>query len=368
MRLSLIRSSYLCIGIDTMRKIFYFLSFIILSLLVTGCSFLRMDFHPIKEDGEALAARKKQQHSYNPAHYPVTIKTINSKGQLVDQTFTKPPERIVAMWQNSIETPLALGVGNRIMAGVGVPDKKYFRPEYQEEYSKIPIQGSRELDVETTMMQEPEIIIGWFSTFDEKVLRSTEFWKKRGVHTYTAISSSPLNRYRKLEHEWQDIENLGVIFDRRERAQEIINNMKKEIQLVVSKTAKQPRKPRALIVEYQGKEVRVFGERSLAGDITKCLNGEILAATETNISLEQIVDMDPDVIFTLVCEWDYGREDKIVEYLTKNPAMSHLRCVENKRVVPLHLGSVYAAGVRSLDGIHTIAQGLYPELDLRRER
>ena len=45
------------------------------------------------------------------------------------------------MWQNSIETIIALGEGDRIVAGIGIPDRKYVRPEYREAYDKIPVQG-----------------------------------------------------------------------------------------------------------------------------------------------------------------------------------------------------------------------------------
>jgi len=335
------------------------------SFCLLGCAGL--DFKVVNENSDALAKQKQKVYTYNAAHYPVTIKNINSKGELQEQTFKKPPERIVAMWQNSIETPLALGLGDRMVIGVGVPDKKYFRKEYQEEYTKIPMTGFRPLDVETTLMQEPDIIIGWYSTFSDKVLRPTSFWQSRGVNTFIAASSSPLYKEKKLQHEWEDILTLGKIFDKEERAQAIVGEMQSAIDSVKLKTKNKAKKTKALIIEYMGKDVRVYGERTLAGDIVNNLEGELLAPKEVAISIEQIVDMDPDVIFMIVCERDYGREDAVLNYVNNNKALSHLRCVQEKRVVPLPLYAVYAAGVRSYDGIKIIAKGMYPELYAKKE-
>lgn len=336
-----------------------------LSFATLGCAGL--DFQVVKENPKAVSEQKTNTLDYNPNHYPLTITNLNTKGEPEEQVFKRPPQRIVAMWQNSIETPLALGLGDKIVVGVGVPDKKYFRKEYQEAYSKIPMSGFRPLDVETTLLQEPDIIIGWQSTFSPKVLRPTDFWHKRGVGTFIADGASTYHKEKRLEYEWDDILTLGKIFDRNERAQEIVEQMRQEIKFVTDRTKGISKKTRALIVEYMGRSIRVYGERTLAGDITRQLNGELLAAKETTIGAEQIVEMDPDVIFVIVCERDYGDEGRILNRLLENPALAHIRCVQQKRVIPLHLGTVYAAGVRAYEGIQIMARGMYPELYKNKE-
>ena len=331
-------------------------------LLLSGCT--RNIFTlPVQENPEALVRfNTPVQYDYNPAHYPVTIENFNTQGEPEQQNFTKPPERVVAVWQNSIETLLALGVGDRIIAGNGVPDKKFFRKEYQEQYSQIPYTGLQLLDVETTMMLKPDLIVGWHSTFAPKVIRPTEFWHKRGVNTFIARSSMITNKKRTLENEYKDILDLGKIFDKNERAQELVGQMQQEVQYAVSQTAGFKQRPRALIVEFLGKDVNVYGERSLAGDIVRELHGELLSPKEHNIGLEQVVDLDPDVIFVVVIESHYGREQDMVNRITQHKALKNLRCVKEGRVLPLPLYAIYSAGVRSYDGIKIIANGLYPEL------
>lgn len=331
-------------------------------LLLSGCT--RNIFTlPVHENPEALMRfNTPVQYDYNPAHYPVTIENFNTQGEPEQQTFTKPPQRVVAVWQNSIETLLALGVGDRLIAGNGVPDKKFFRKEYQEQYSKIPYTGLQLLDLETTMMLKPDLIVGWHSTFAPKVIRPTEFWHKRGVNTFIARSSMIDAKPRTLANEYKDILDLGKIFDKNEKAQQLVGQMQQEVNFAISQTAGYQKRPRALVLEFMGKEPTVYGEKSLAGNIVKELHGELLAEKQRAIGLEQVVELDPDVIFLVVTEFNYGHEQDVLDRVNKHKALKNLRCVKEGRVLPLPLYAVYSSGVRTYDGIKIIANGLYPDL------
>lgn len=146
-----------------------------------------------------------------------------------EETFQKPPKRVVCIWQNSIENLMALGVGDRIVAAMGLPDGSYLRPEYRETYAKIPYTSMEHLDMETVMLQDPDLIVGWASSFDKKTLRGTDFWEGRGVGTYIAPGSSSTIKVHTIDYEYQDILNLGKIFDREEKAQELVSKMQDEI-------------------------------------------------------------------------------------------------------------------------------------------
>ena len=345
-----------------MQKCVAIITLLILGLELSGCE--RNIFTlPVHENPEALVRfNTPVQYDYNPAHYPVTIENFNTQGEPEQQTFTKPPERVVAVWQNSIETLLALGVGDRLIAGNGVPDKKFFLPQYQEQYSRIPYTGLQLLDVETTMMMKPDLIVGWHSTFSPKVIRPTTFWHKRGVNTFIARSSLSDGKPRTLQNEYKDILDLGRVFDKNERAQQLVADMQHEVQFATSQTAGFKKRPRALVIEFMGKEVSVYGEKSLAGNIVRELHGDLLAEKDHNIGMEQVVDLDPDVIFIVVTEFNYGREQDMVDRVTQHKALKNLRCVKEGRVLPLPLYAIYSSGVRTYDGIKIIANGLYPDL------
>lgn len=295
------------------------------------------------------------------AHYPVTVETLNSHGEMREETFKKPPKRVVCIWQNSIENLLALGVGDRIVAAMGLPDGSYLRPEYRETYAKIPYTSMENLDMETVMLQDPDLIVGWASSFDKKTLRGTDFWEGRGVGTYIAPGSSSKIKVHTIDYEYQDILNLGKIFDREEKAQELVSKMQDEIERAEGKAQKMGHHPRGLIIEYLGKDITVYGERSLAGNILMSMGGELLGVGMRTISKEQLIEMDPEALFMVVCENAYDQMDEIVGRLYQDQALQGLKCVKEKRIYPLPLYAIYSAGVRTYDGIQIIGKGLYPE-------
>lgn len=75
--------------------------------------------------------------------YPREIKQLMSDGTEQTIRYTRAPHRIIAVWQNSIETLLALGVGKDIIAAIGVPDAEYISPEYREAIIKYLIKVCR---------------------------------------------------------------------------------------------------------------------------------------------------------------------------------------------------------------------------------
>lgn len=324
---------------------------IVMTLLCSGCS-------PMVQLGSGTVPASVAEED---GYYPITIENQNSQGEMVEQTFTKEPERVVCAWQNSIETLLALGVGDRIVAAMGLPDGSYLQPEYREMFEKIPYRSMEKLDMETVMLQDPDFIVGWASTFSSKNLRNTDFWQGRGVHTYISPGSSSKIKNHTVEYEYQDILNLGKVFHREKRAEEIVGQMQDEIERAEGKAQKMGHHPRGLIIEYQGKDISVYGERSLAGNILTSMGGELLGAGMRTISKEQLIEMDPEVLFMVVCENAYDQMDEIVGRLYQDQALQGLRCVKEKRIYPLPLYAIYSAGVRTYDGIQIIGKGLYPE-------
>lgn len=323
-------------------------------LLTSGCA-------PIVNVNEQGMQQSRTIAAYDKEHYPVLLSGYNSHNEKQLYTYSKPPQRVVAVWQDTIELLMALGVGDRIIAGMGVPDKKYIRTEYQAAYEKIPYTSLENLDVETITMLEPDFIIGWYSTFGSKVLRGTDFWQSRGVNTYIAPSSRASAHQNKLEEEYEYILDVGKIFDKNARAEDLVRQMQQEIAFVTAKTAQMTQRPRAIVMEFSGKDIRIYGERTLAGNIITELGGDLIARNDT-LSLEQVVDLDPDAIFLVITERNYGNEQVFLDRIYHNAALSHLRCIRDKRLYPVPLCAVYSAGIRTYDGIKIMAQGLYPEL------
>jgi iron complex transport system substrate-binding protein len=106
----------------------------------------------------------------NPAvaadgHYPVTITNYNFAKEPVTMTFYKAPERVVAVYQNSIETLLALGLEDRIVAAAGLDH--VVKPEFAGAFARVNYLGDSAPSKEQVIMLHPDFILSWYSIFQE---------------------------------------------------------------------------------------------------------------------------------------------------------------------------------------------------------
>ena len=96
----------------------------------------RADSETIKEDNQPAAdadaqdsadADKTADAEGTKTEYPLTITTYDYDGNEIETTYEKAPEKVLAVYQGSIETMLALGLEDRLVATAGldneVPDE-----------------------------------------------------------------------------------------------------------------------------------------------------------------------------------------------------------------------------------------------------
>lgn len=311
--------------------------------------------------------------SNKKTEYPITITTYGSDGTEIQTIYEKTPEKVVAVYQGSIETMLALGLEEHLAAAAGldneVPD------EQKAAFSKINYLDEFTPSLETVTMLEPDMIFSWGSLFGEKTLGDAKGWVDKNVNTYMNTNTHPIQnnvKYNKtLENEYNDILNIGKIFDVQEKAETIVNDMKAVITKVEQKTADIQEKPTALILESGKDSFTNYGATSLGGDMLTKLGGKLANPDASSIGKEDVVAANPDVIF--VVYMPYSGEDKEqvkqekLNVILEDKAYASLNAVKNKRVVPIMLSEMYASATRTKDGMITFAEGLYPEINLELE-
>ena len=134
-------------------------------------------------DKEAEDVIKESSNS----HYPVTITTYNYEKEPVEITFEKEPENVVAVYQNSIETMLALGLEDKIKLAAGLDHD--VKDEYKEAFSKVNYSKEFTPDKETVIMSQPDFILSWYSLFEDKNLGDVDYWHENGINTYMSLNS-----------------------------------------------------------------------------------------------------------------------------------------------------------------------------------
>ena len=175
-----------------------------------------------------------------------------------------------------------------------------------------------------------------------------------------------MNGEQSLDNIFEDIKNVGKIFNVEDKAQEIVNNMQSKIDEAL-KAAKGQDKQNVLMLEFLGDEITNYGENSLGGDMITSLGANLVAKDQSKLGKEDIVSLNPDVIYVVYMPYSGDDPEQVkqdaLDKLLKDKAFSSLDAVKNKRVVPIMLGDMYASGVRTINGIETISAGLYPDLN-----
>jgi len=313
-----------------------------------------------RAEGETEAATENVANTEESANYPLTVSTFNYAKEPVEETFEKAPERVLTFWQNSLETLLALGLGDRIICAVGV-SRESVLPELQEEFDKVAsgkeynefVDSNAAMSKEYAIMLEPDFILGWKSSFSDKTIGDVDYWHENGINTYMALNSNDISENRTLENEYTDILTIGKIFDAEDKAQEIVDEMKNEVARVTEATQGQEKKT-VLVVEFMKDSIWNYDKTTLAGNMITEMGGELLDAAG-DLGAEDLINLDPDVIFVI------GDETK-TEKLTGDQGYASLKAVQDGAVYPIDLSDVYTSGVRTINGLNEIGRALYPEL------
>ncbi len=302
-----------------------------------------------------------QEAPAEKAYYPVTISNFNRAHEAYDVTFEKAPEKVFAVYQDSIETLLALGLEDRIVACAGLDQD--VKPEYAEAFAKVNYLTEFSPDKESVMMLEPDMIVSWYSYFGDKKLGDVPYWNENGIGTYM-MRNSGAAKERTLQNEYEDILDIGKVFNVEDKAQAIVDEMKSAVDKVVDETKDMEHKPRVLVMEVEKNGIRVYGENTLAGDMVKNIGAELVTAPENHMSSEELIASNPDVIFSVYFGSSSSVEDgqASVDKLVKDAKYASLSAIKDNKVFPISLGEVYCSGTRTLDGIKTLTKGIYPEL------
>lgn len=312
------------------------------------------------ETNEAATEAATEASTEAESYYPVTVTTYDYEGNEITTTYEKAPERVICVYQGTIETMIALGLEDHVIASYGLDNP--VKTEWEEGLSKMNYnEDVFAPDKETVTMLEPDLIFSWGSLFSEKNLGDQKEWIANGTNTYISSNTRRNGGNRTLENEYTDLLNIGKIFNCEDKAQAIVDEMKNEIADVLAKTAGQE-SPRVSVIEFLGDDISNYGAKQLGGDMVTSLGGTLADPDASQIGKEDLVALDPDVIFVVYMARTEDVEAEMVSKVLDDPAFADLSAVQNGRVYTIMLGDMYAATVRCIDGIRTFAAGMYPDL------
>ncbi|MEU8403880.1 ABC transporter substrate-binding protein [Nonomuraea sp. NPDC048892] len=315
---------------------------------------------------QAPAAQEAAQTAAAPqTGFPVTVENCGRK-----LTFDKPPSKVVTGYHPSLETLLALGLGDRI-AGRTNFSESAFLPGQKEQYDKIP-QIS-----ETIMLPQKEVMLAQGADF---VLDNAmaSFDAAGGYATLEELDTAGSPVYilggwcspeetlqYTLDKTFTDIQNLGKIFGVPDRAEKLVGELRGSLADVKKRV--EGRTPVKVLAADGGKgPVNAYGGSGITNQMITAAGGEnVLKDVKgdyTEVSVEQVSAAQPEAV--LISDYSTLRG----EDMPSSPAKAeeafaiakNSPAAKDKRYLALPVAAQHP-GYRNILAITDIAKFLHPD-------
>ncbi|NMA15549.1 MAG: ABC transporter substrate-binding protein, partial [Clostridia bacterium] len=257
------------------KKFMFCLLFVILALILvlSGCS------NTVPEN---------QADNENTGDYEKL--TFDNYGREV--VIEAMPQKILTLGPNCSELFVALGLVDKVVGNSLDNHSRGPLPEYAEDYAKIPELNYASATREAVISSGADFIYGIDWEFGSEGLEIEEL-KEYGINVY-------MNKAATLEEAYQEITDIGKIFQIEDKAAAFIADQKERIAAMGKKVADQePLK--VLVYDFGGDGVYTCGGTNFETLLIEKAGGRNIFADITNkqwfmASYEEVLKRDPDVI------------------------------------------------------------------------
>jgi iron complex transport system substrate-binding protein len=278
---------------------------------------------------------------------------IDNYGREVE--FTEKPSKVLTLGPNATELFIALGLSDYVIGNSLDNHSRGALPEYKDDYEKIPELTYGSATREAVLTSGADFIYGIDWEFGSEGLDVDEL-ESYGINVY-------MNKATSMDEIYQEIRDIGKIFDIKDRAEAFVEEQKARITAVQEKLA--DHEPVDVLVYDSGGNgvftaggtnfetllIELAGGRNIFNDITD--------KQWTTVSYEEVLARQPDVI--LIHDYDAPSIEQKIKDIKNDPALSQLESVKNEKFVVISLESVLP-GNRMAYAVETLARGFYPEL------
>ena len=242
-------------------------------------------------------------------------------------TLAAPPRRIVSLSMRGDDVLFALLGTERIAAFsrfAGNPLISNLPPEATE---AVPTRAQATL--EYLMKLQPDLIVLSESQSPGLVRALREM----GTPVFVSRTIHQVEESKKL------IRDLAAIVGEVEKGEALVAEMERRLSIIAAKTAKIPQSER--VVVYRLTMSGGAGGKGTAYDDCCRLAGVVNGAAEANIQgnqtlpKEQIVKINPDVIFLPDWDWRGGDVEAYIEECLSDPALQTVKAIQSKRLRPI---------------------------------
>lgn len=297
----------------------------------------------------------------------VTVDQCSGEKRDRKVTYDTVPQKVFTLDPQSAEFLIALGLGDRIVGSWGMYDDATMKnvPKYADQLKKIKKIGDDKTwppPIEQIAATKPDIVVTTYRLNIPKYLDATRLEKDAGIKAYSFTSYCTENTMRTLDPVFDDITNLGKIFDVQPKAEELIASMKGDLAQAAALTAG---KPRVKVWEYAGEDVPYpVGGTGVPNAIMYLAGAdnvfEDVKAVYGEVSWEQVAKRNPSVLWL---QTDAGpgfieAEGALKKATEKNPGIAAVEGVAKKKYVVYPYTTAGTLSVHNAEAVLEFAKKL----------
>lgn len=293
--------------------------------------------------------------------FPVTIENCG-----IEITYDAAPQRVVTMNQAATEIMLALGLETH-MVGTAYMDDAIL-PDLADAYASVPVLADKYPSQEVLFNAEPDFVYGVYnSAFGDEAAGPRPELLELGIRSYLSevacVDESLRPEKATFEVVFDEIRDIGAIFGVADRAEALIADMQAQLDAVLATVNEAGAGEPVTIFWYDSGDDEPFvgaccGTPGMIIDAVGAQN--IFDDADGNwasVSWEEVIARDPDAIVVIEADWSPAQEK--IDLLQSNPAYASITGVQEERFIVIPF-SATTLGVRNVDAVVALAEGLYP--------
>ncbi|CAN1596165.1 ABC transporter substrate-binding protein [Pseudomonas mediterranea] len=289
--------------------------------------------------------------------YPLTIQSCNRQ-----VTFNEAPRHAVSHDINMTQMMLALGLKSRMVGYSGISGWKSVTPEMAKILDGLPELAAKYPSVETLLNANVDFFFaGWDYGMRVGGDLTPQTLQPLGINVYELTESCAFVMKRSaasLEDTYNDLRNLGKIFDVQDRADALIATMQAQVADIRKHLPSD--RPRVFLYDSGEDRAMTSGRLGMPQALIDAAGGRnILDALETSwtrVNWENVVEHNPEVIVIV----DYGEvsAEQKQQFLLEHPALQSVEAIKHRRFIVIPYVQA-TPGIDNVVAVQTLAKGFH---------
>lgn len=292
-------------------------------------------------------------------HYPLTIKSCNR-----EVTFKQAPKHALSHDINMTQMLLALGLKPQMAGYSGISGWKAVTPEMQSILEGLPELATKYPSVETLLNANVDFLFaGWDYGMRIGGDLTPQTLQPLGINVYELSESCAFVMKRppaSLEDTYNDLRNLGRIFDVQDRANALIANMQGQVANIRKDLPAE--KPRVFLYDSGEDRAMTSGLLGMPQALIDAAGGrnilEDVDASWTRVNWETVVERNPQVI--VIVDYSEITAEQKIQFLLGNKALQSVDAIKHQRFIVIPYVQA-TPGIDNVLAVATLAKGFHGE-------